>query len=133
MGSGQIDLTGAAGTLLNMAFSVPRDGVITALEAFFSATAAIAVLGDITIRAQLYTSPSPATNTFDPIPGTLVSLTPNLTTPITLGEIARGSLDGLSIPVSLGDRIILVFSAVAEGLTVAATVLGYASAGINID
>ncbi|MHA7136546.1 exosporium glycoprotein BclB-related protein [Rossellomorea arthrocnemi] len=133
LGSGQIDLTGAGGTLLNFAFSVPRDGNITSMAAFFSATASVTLVGDTTIRAQLYRSATPSTNTFDPIPGTLVTLDPTITAPITLGDISRGALSNLAIPVSQGDRLLMVFSATVTGVTLVGTVLGYASAGVTIN
>ncbi|QTM99580.1 bclB domain-containing protein [Sediminibacillus dalangtanensis] len=132
LGTGQIDITGAGGTALNFAFSVPREGTITSIDAYFSTTASVDLIGDITINAQLYRSPDPATNIFDPIPETLVTLTPDITAPITIGEISRGSLDGLNVPVTEGDRLLLVFSATASGIELAGTVAGYASAGVAI-
>ncbi|MFQ3542584.1 exosporium glycoprotein BclB-related protein [Halobacillus rhizosphaerae] len=132
LGSNQIDLTGAGGTLLNFAFSVPRDGTITSIAAYFSATASVTLLGDTTIQAQLYRSADPSTNIFTAIPETLVTLTPTIDAPITLGDIARGTLSDLSVAVSQGDRLLMVFSATVEGVTLVGTVAGYASAGVNI-
>ncbi|MEC3882640.1 exosporium glycoprotein BclB-related protein [Halobacillus sp. HZG1] len=133
LGSGQIDLTGAGGTLLNFAFSAPRDGTITSIAAYFSATASVTLVGDTTIQAQMYVSEDPSTNIFTPIPDTLVSLSPTITAPITLGDIARGSLSNLTVPVSQGDRLLMVFSATVEGITLVGTVAGYASAGVTIN
>ncbi|MDI9261143.1 exosporium glycoprotein BclB-related protein [Alicyclobacillus sendaiensis] len=131
LGSGQIDLTGAGGTLLNFAFSMPRDGTITSIVAYFSATAALNLLGTtVTITAQLFESTTP-NNTFSPISGASVTLTP-LTGTIAVGQIATGSATGLSIPVSAGTRLLLVFSATASGLSLVQTVAGYASAGVAI-
>ncbi|WP_324777901.1 exosporium glycoprotein BclB-related protein [Virgibacillus senegalensis] len=129
---GQIDITGAGATILNFAFSVPRDGTITSIEAYFSTTASVGLTGDITINAQLYRSPDPATNIFDPIPETLVTLSPDITAPITIGEISRGSVTGLDTLVTEGDRLLLVFSATASGISLVGTVAGYASAGVAI-
>ncbi|WP_261752087.1 exosporium glycoprotein BclB-related protein [Rossellomorea vietnamensis] len=131
--SGQIDLTGAGGTLLNFAFSVPRGGTITSMSAFFSATASVTLVGDTTIIAQLYRSADPSTNTFDPIPETLVSLNPTITAPITLGDVSRGALSDLAVTVDQGDRLLMVFSATVTGITLVGTVLGYASAGVTIN
>lgn len=133
VGGTTIDLTGATGTLLNMAFSVPRAGTITSISAYFSVTAALSLLtSSVTVNAQLFRSATPATNTFTAIAGTNVALTPSLTGIISIGAIARGLISGLSIPVTAGDRLLMVFSVTGTGLTVATTVAGYASAGITI-
>jgi BclB C-terminal domain-containing protein len=130
---GTIDLTGAAGTLLNFAFSVPRAGTITSLAGYFSTTASLSLLAStITITAQLYRSPTP-NNTFTAVPGAVVALSPSLTGLIALGTISSGVTSGLSIPVTPGQRLLLVFSAtVTGGLDIATVVAGYASGGLTI-
>ncbi|WP_051624296.1 exosporium glycoprotein BclB-related protein [Clostridium akagii] len=127
-----IDLTGAGGTLLNFAFSVPRDGTITSIAAYFSTTAALSLVGTtITVNAQLYSSTTP-NNTFVPIAGTLVTLSPSITGIVAIGAISNGILTGLSIPVSAQTRLLMVFSTTATGLALINTVAGYASAGVTI-
>jgi BclB C-terminal domain-containing protein len=127
-----IDLTGAAGTLLNFAFTVPNDSIITSIAAYFSTTVALTLIGtDITINAQLYSSPTP-NNIFSPIAGTSLSLTPALSGLVSIGTISRARLDGLSIPVTAETRLLLVFSATASGVTLINTVGGYGSAGVTI-
>ncbi|MBW4081128.1 exosporium glycoprotein BclB-related protein [Paenibacillus sp. S150] len=130
---GIIDLTGAAGTLLNFAFSAPRDGTITSLAAYFSTTAALSLVGStVTITAQLFQSTTPD-NTFTAVPGAAVTLAPPLTGILSLGTISSGLTTGLSIPVAAGDRLLMVFSAsITAGLDVAATLAGYASGGLTI-
>ncbi|OME65227.1 spore surface glycoprotein BclB [Paenibacillus odorifer] len=130
---GTIDLTGAAGTLLNFAFSVPRTGTITSLAAYFSTTAALSLLGStVTIIAQLYSSSTP-NNTFTAVPGAVVTLSPPFTGVLSLGTISSGITTGLSIPVTTGERLLLVFtSTVSAGVDVATTIAGYASAGVTI-
>jgi BclB C-terminal domain-containing protein len=130
---GTIDLTGAPGTLLNFAFSAPRAGTITSMAAYFSTTAALTLLGStVTITAQLYSSSTP-NNTFTAVPGALVTLSPALTGTLSLGTISSGTTTGLSIPVTLGERLLLVFtSAVTAGIDVATTIAGYASGGVTI-
>ncbi|MBP1991166.1 exosporium glycoprotein BclB-related protein [Paenibacillus eucommiae] len=131
LAGGVIDLTGAGGTLLNMAFSVPRDGTITSISGFFSATVALAIVTTtITITAQLFTETT--TNIFSPIPGASVTLSPPIPGPIAIGASSRGTNSGLDISVSEGDRLLMVFSATAAGTTLLNTVVGYASAGVNI-
>jgi BclB C-terminal domain-containing protein len=129
---GTIDLTNAAGTLTNFAFSVPRDGTITDITAFFSVTAALSLVGSqLTINFELYQSATPD-NIFTPIAASSLDLAPALTGVISIGDIATGTLAGLNIPVTQGTRLLAVFSADATGLTLVNTAVGYASAGIAI-
>lgn len=130
---GTIDLTGTVvGPLINFAFSAPRDGVITSIAAYFSTTAALALVGStVTITAQLFSSPTPD-NAFTAVPGAIVTLAPPLTGIIALGSISNGITTGLAIPVTAETRLLLVFSATATGLSLVNTVVGYASGGVNI-
>lgn len=127
-----IDITNPAGTLTNFAFSMPRDATITAISAYFSTTLALSLIGSsITITARLYGSAAP-NNILSPISGAAVTLAPPLTGTINIGHISFGSIDGLSIPVTTNDRLMMVFSITASGLSLTNTVAGYASAGIAI-
>ncbi|TQR46202.1 exosporium glycoprotein BclB-related protein [Paenibacillus popilliae] len=127
-----IDLTGAAGLLLNMAFSMPRNGIITSISAYFSTTVALSLIGaTATIQAQLWESTTP-NNTFTPIPGAIVTLAPALTGVIAIGAISHGVTTGLAIPVTTETRLLMVFSVTTTGLTLGTTVAGYASAGVAI-
>lgn len=130
---GSIDLTGAGGTLLNFAFSAPRDGTITSIAAYFSTTVALSLIGStVTITARLYSSTAP-NNSFSPIPTAVVTLNPSLSGLISIGTISHGITQGLSIPVTTETRLLMVFSAnVTAGLDIAAIIAGYASAGVNI-
>lgn len=131
--SGTIDLTGAPATNLNFAFSMPSDGIITSISAYFSLTSAMALVGTtVTITAQLYSSTTPD-NTFSPIAGAIVTLSPALTGIIAVGTISNGITTGLSIPVTAETRLIMVYSATSSGLSLANTVNGYASGGLRID
>ncbi len=119
-------------TLTNFAFSMPRDGTITSIAAFFSTTVALTLVGTtVTLTAQLYSSATPD-NTFTPIPGTLVTLAPALTGVLAIGTVSSGILTGLSIPVTAETRLLMVFSATAEGVALINTATGYASAGVGI-
>ncbi|EPY11030.1 MULTISPECIES: exosporium glycoprotein BclB-related protein [Paenibacillus] len=127
-----IDLTGAAGLLLNMAFSMPRNGIITSISAYFSTTIALSLIGaTATIQAQLWQSTTP-NNTFTPIPGAIVTLAPALTGILAIGAISHGVTTGLAIPVTTETRLLMVFSVTTTGLTLGTTVAGYASAGVAI-
>nr|WP_236354971.1 exosporium glycoprotein BclB-related protein [Konateibacter massiliensis] len=126
---GTIDTT----TVGNMAFSMPRDGVITSIAAYFSTTLGVSLIGsDVTVEATLYSSTTPD-NVFAPIALATVTLAPAFNGLIAIGDIADGITTGLSIPVTAGTRLLLVFSAsVTDGIDIAATLTGYASAGVAI-
>ena len=127
-----IDLTGAPGILANLAFSVPRDGTITDISAYFSVVLGLSLLGtDITVNAQLYSSTTPD-NIFTPITGAEVDLEPTFSGIISVGDIASGITSGLTIPVTAETRLLMVFTITAEGVDLVNILTGYASAGITI-
>jgi len=127
--SGTISLLG----LTNLAFSMPRDGVITSLAGYLSISVGLSLIGStVTVSAQLFQSTTPD-DTFVAVPGAVVTLAPSLTGVISIGDISSGITTGLSIPVTAGTRLLLIFSAaVTAGLDLATTVAGYASAGLGI-
>ncbi|HCD43190.1 MAG TPA: collagen-like repeat preface domain-containing protein, partial [Lachnoclostridium sp.] len=96
-------------------------------------SAAVSLIGStVTVTAQLFQSATP-NNTFVAVPGAVVTLSPPLTGLISIGSISSGVTTGLNIPVTVGTRLLLVFSAeVTAGLDLAATIAGYASAGLGI-
>ena len=128
--AGLIDTTG----LNNVAFSMPRDGVITSIAAYFSVGAAVALVGsEVTISAQLYSSPTPD-DEFAPVAGALVDLAPPLAGAVVIGDTASGITTGLSIPVTAQTRLLMVFSAaVTGGIDIATIISGFASAGVQIE
>jgi len=128
-----IDLTGAAGTLLNFSFVSPRSGTITSIAGQFSTTAALSLIGStVTITGQLYSAPS-GSNTFSPVAGATVTMAPALTGIISIGTVSSGITTGLNIPVTAGTRYLMVYSATATGITLINTIAGYASGGVNIN
>lgn len=128
-----IDLTGAAGTLLNFAFSMPRSGTIKSMSAYFSTTAALSLIGStVTVTAQLYSSTAP-NNSFTAVPGASVTLAPSLTGIISIGAVSNGITTGLNIPVTAETRFLLVFSTSAAGISLLTTTAGYAGAGLSIE
>jgi BclB C-terminal domain-containing protein len=132
VGSGIVDLTGSPSTTLNFAFSMPRDGTITSISAYFSTTVAQALVGTtVTLTGQLYESTTP-NNTFTPIPGASVTLAPAMTGVLAIGAISNGITTGLSIPVTAQTRLLFVGSASAAGLSLIDSMPGYWSAGVTI-
>ena len=127
-----LDLTGGPNDPRNMAFSVPMDGTITSLTGFFSSTQAMSLIGStVTLTGQLYQSTTP-NNTFTPIPGASVTLAPDLTGILALGTTANGVTTGLAIPVSAQTRLLMVYSATANGLAPSISVSGYVSGSVAI-
>lgn len=134
--SGSVDII--AGTITigttniqNFAYSMPRNGTVTSISAYFSTVFEFTLVSPVTITAQLYISTTP-NNTFTAVPGAVVTLTPALPIGIIpVGTITRGSITGLSIPITIETRMLIVFtsSTLPSGLTVT----GYASAGMSIE
>jgi BclB C-terminal domain-containing protein len=128
-----IDLTGGPGINTNFAFSVPRDGTLTSIAAYFSLTTAESLVGTtVTVTAQLYSSSTPD-NTFTPVPGAAVTLFPPLTGVVAIGTTSNGIITGLSIPVTAQTRYLVVFSVTSAGISLINTVPGYASGGMTIN
>lgn len=124
--AGGVIVLPTVGGLLNEAFVVPRPGTITSISATFSITVALTA-GTGNVRAQIYQAPA-GSDTFSPTTA-FVDLTPQVTPLLTVGTTLTGSV-AASVPVSTGDRLLMVFS--LEGFTVLAAVTGTASAGIAI-
>jgi len=130
LGSGNLDLTNAGGTVVNYSFSVPRSGTITAISGYFSATVSLNLGGTVTISAQLYKATGPTSNQFAPVTASKVNFSPSLST-LNVGTMSSGLATGLNIPVVAGERYILLFSTSAPGLATVTT--GYVGGSININ
>lgn len=100
---GTIDTSGLA----NYAFSMPREGVITALAGYMSATAGASLDTTLTVRMQLYQSTTPD-NIFSPIPG--VGVTFSATTAPAVGQTFNDIVTGLSVPVTAQTRLLLWYT-----------------------
>jgi BclB C-terminal domain-containing protein len=129
-----IPITGGAinvNSIDNMAFSMPRNGVITSIAAFFSVSAPVTLGAPVTINAQLYASETPD-NTFSPL-GSAVALTPPLTGLVTLGSVASAVDRSQRLSVRAGTRLLLVFYALSQAMvTATTTITGYFSGGLEI-
>lgn len=128
LSGGALDLTNTG----QMAFSMPRDGTITSITAYFSSSASLALVGTtVTITAQLYSSDTPS-DIFTPVPGAVVTLAPPLTGILAIGTTSSGLTSGLSIPVTEQTRLVMVYSITAAGVSLINTVNGYATGGVAI-
>ncbi|TBX41492.1 collagen-like repeat preface domain-containing protein [Bacillus thuringiensis] len=119
-------LTILPGVVGDYAFVAPRDGIITSLAGFFSATAALAPLAPVQIQMQIFIAPA-ASNTFTPVAPPLL-LTPALPA-IAIGTTATG-IQAYNVPVVAGDKILVYVS--LTGASPIAAVAGFVSAGLNI-
>jgi len=114
------------------AYSMPRDGILTDIAAYFSNTAAASITGATgTIRAEVYTSPTP-NNTFSAVPSAFVDLVPTLTGAIASGTTFNGRTTGLNIPLTAETRVVIVFRLLVVGTNLNQTITGIAGAGLNI-
>jgi BclB C-terminal domain-containing protein len=133
LAGGALDLTGGTGVPINQAFSLPRDGLITSISAYFSTSLAVDLIGTtVDLSADLFCSTGPS-NVFTPVPGAHVSLQPALTGPIGIGTTASGITTGLAVPVVAQSRCVFVNSATASGLNLINLIVGYSSGGVSID
>lgn len=118
----------------SFAFSVPRDGFITSISAYFSCTYAIDLEGSTaTVIAQVYTSTTPD-NSFILLPGAAVTL-PIISGVFTDGMSVNAVASGLSIPVTAQTRILLFFESILTGPVPSGNsqLEGYMGAGIAIE
>ena len=120
-------------TILNYSFSMPRDGTITAMNSTFKITAGLSLgVGALTVKAQLYKA-ARGTTVFSPIPSAVLVLDPPVPT-IAIGTVLSGAVSGLSIPVVMGDQLLLVYSCQNSSiLSLAESVTGAVSAGVCIN
>lgn len=113
------------------AFNVPRSGTVSAISATFTviAPATVPTGATATITARIYRAPAgsslfTATNAF-------VNLMPNLTGSVVTGAVFQGTVS-TDVPVSAGDRLVMVFSIARTGTTSTVSVTGTATAGITV-
>lgn len=127
---GTIDLNSIPDNF-NLAFSMPRDGTISAISAQFTSYNDIVIASTITVTAQLYQS-TDFSSIFTPVPDAIVTLAPAITGDLTIPIQSYGLITGLNIPVTAQTRLMLVFSATSTLPLGTAVVTGTASAGINL-
>jgi BclB C-terminal domain-containing protein len=121
-----LDLTTGPAVLPGLALSNPYGStIIDTIALFFTVIAAVQTTPS-TIRAQIWTSPTP-NNSFTAI-GPITSLTPAVPGVITVGSVHHMLASGLNLPLTAETRIVIVFS-ITNALV--ASVTGYPSASIG--
>lgn len=119
------------GSDLNVALTVPRAGTITNIAADFEITASVsAATGNNHVQAQLYRAAA-GSNTFNPIASTVITLQPGV--PIASVNVHTSGSVAVTVPVSAGDQLLMVFSGYNDGLiSLAGDITGYARASLAI-
>lgn len=114
---------------MNTAFSMPSDGTITSISAYFAVTVNLpSNFTSATIIAQIYTSTNP-NEVFSTI--TSVELAPNITPPTLIAHNTKASL---AISVTAETHIVMIFFAVVPGNESSGNnIIGYASAGLLLE
>ena len=82
------------------------------------------------MHLQIYKA-NAVSNAYEPILNTLVSN--ELTGVISLGHMASNSISNLNIPLAANDKIVVLISATATGLSLINTSTGFVSASIGLD
>lgn len=116
----------------NLAFTIPRNGSITSMAAHFVLTTGLTVPAGtvVTIQARIYRAVG-VSNIFNAT-NAFVNLTP-ISTTVAAGHIVTGSANILpSVPVGIGDRLLVVFTATATGPALGSDITGDATAGTTI-
>ena len=112
------------------AFNVPRAGTISAVSATFTETTGTTLpAGTATITARIYRAPA-GSNVFTPT-NAFVNLTPTVTGTVTPGTVYQGTTN-TNVPVSAGDRLVMVYSVAGTSVTAPVSLAGTGSAGITI-
>lgn len=136
IGGTTIDLTGGPGVVLDMAWTMPREGTLRSLSATYSNVGVVPVLSTVpTLRVQIWRAAAtsgPGANDFTLIPGAEV-LIPLPDSGIALGDVFAATA-ALNIPVANQERLVLVGRVTTEGGTdLAFDLTGYLSAGLTIE
>jgi BclB C-terminal domain-containing protein len=120
---------------LNFAFTMPRDGVISAVSGRFSPVI-IPLFNSFetfAVQVQVYVA-APESFDFTPLSGANTTLSPHFGRFVGIGSSAWGITSGLNISLVSGQQVLLVFSMSPMGESLFTEVLtGIASASINIE
>lgn len=113
------------------AVSVSKASTITAISASYSLLAGLSLVGTTTtINATVFRAPE-GSNLFTATSAS-VNLDPPLTGVLNIGDVSAISTSIAPVPVAVGDRLMVVFSITATGLTLVQTVTGSASATLTM-
>lgn len=124
---GIIDLAG-----ITTGQPLARGGTITSVTGFSSLTVAQSLVGTTVMQTISVWQSTTPDNIYTEIPGTEVTLSPALTGVLAPGTVSSGILTGLSIPVTAGTNLIVVYSVTASGVGLINTITADVSAGVGV-
>lgn len=126
-----IDLSNYPPSVLSYVFTVPCPGTINTINSNFSTTLSLnLVLSSVKVSSRLYESTS-SSNIFSFVPGSQVDLEPTLTGVVAVGT-NLSKIKSLSISVTAGTRLLMVYFITATGLNLINSVSGRANADVSI-
>ena len=126
-----IDLSSYPPSVLSNVFTVPCSGTINTINSYFSTTLSLnLLLSSINVASQLYESTS-SSNIFSLVSGSQVYLEPTLTGVVAVGT-NLSKMESISIPITAGTRLLMVYFITSAGLNLINTVSGYANADVSI-
>ena len=121
-----LDLTG----IITESFTAPSDLSITAISATFTPTLGVTLLGNTSVKAQIFKAPV-GSSIFTGTDAT-VTLAPTYSGPVTTSMIASGSATIPPVAVAQGERLVMVYMIEVSGVSVVQLLTGTASAGITL-
>ncbi|WP_238881759.1 exosporium glycoprotein BclB-related protein [Clostridium sp. YIM B02551] len=126
-----IDLNSYPPSVLSYVFTVLCSGTINTIDSHFSTSLALSLLlTEVQVSSRLYASTS-SSNIFSFVPGSQVDLTPKLTDAVAIGTNLSKS-NSVSIPVTPGTRLLMVYFITVTGVNLINSVSGYANANVLI-
>lgn len=130
-----ISLTGTTLNLLGdangVAITIPYNCVIKTISFNYYNSVALSLIGStLSLHLQIYKA-SAISNSYEPISQSTV--TNQLTGIINIGYTASNSLSNLNIPISANEKIVVLISATATGLSLVNTSTGFVSASIGLN
>ncbi len=129
----EVNLTGPSGLLLNLAFSLPRDGILESFALYFSNVVAQTLTdAELTITGHILISPAPST-LFLAVPSARLDL-PVVTGSVGLGQSFSAIRNNIHVTLPAGTRILVVLSmnGRGSGISFVNTLTGYVSGGLEI-
>jgi BclB C-terminal domain-containing protein len=126
-----IDLNSYPPSVLSYVFTVLCSGTINTISSNFITTLALnLVLSSVQVSSRLYQSTS-SSNIFSFIPGSQVDLVPTLTGVVAIGT-NLSKTNSVSIPVTPGTRLLMVYFITSSGINLINSVSGNANADVSI-
>jgi BclB C-terminal domain-containing protein len=120
----------------NVAFVMPTDGVITSLAGSFnlySDAHEILPTSSLVVKCAIYIAPAGSV-IFSLLEGVSIDLAPHFDSQSTSSQVSTGRKSNLSIPVSAGSRLTMVFTVFDNSVSseLSFGLLGHASGGLTI-